>query len=71
MHDGYMRKHKRMTDLLIYHAWHTELFARQKTLPDLETLLSEKPKQKAVMTDEQMEKVARLMNAALGGDFVE
>lgn len=72
MVDGYMRKQKRRVNELIYLAWHTEIFARQKQLPELKSLLQgEDEKAKHGQTDDEMMVMCKMLNAAFGGDTVE
>lgn len=55
---------------IIYLAWHTEAFARQKTLPPLKSLLQdEKPRHE--QTDEEMMAMCKMLNAAFGGEVVD
>lgn len=65
--EGYKRKQKEKYNDLIYLAWHTEAFARTEKLPSLDSLMREKHEQ----TDEEMMAMAKVLNAAFGGEVVE
>jgi hypothetical protein len=76
MYDGYVRRQKNRINELIYLAWHVEAFHRQpKALPDLQSLMLDVDESRRVtpkrMTDEQMMAMAKVLNAAFGGEFVE
>jgi len=52
---------------LLFVAWHVEAFARQKKLPKLSKIISEKKKKPAKQTNNDMLDMIRNINAALGG----
>lgn len=69
---GYNRRQKDERNKLLFLAWHTEVFARQKTLPALTSMMeTDEPKEKHVQTDDEMLAMCRLLNAAFGGEVVE
>ena len=70
MVEGYKRRKKQTFDELVYLAWHTEAFARMKKLPSLNSLIKEEGK-KREQTDEEMMTMAKMLNAAFGGEVVE
>jgi len=72
--DGFQRRHKNHINELLYLAWHTEAFARQKKLPSLDSLLQKNENesgQQRQQTDEEMMNMCKLLNAAFGGEVVE
>ena len=54
---------------LLFVAWHVEAFARQKKLPKLSKIITEK-KKKQKQSSNDMLSVIRNINAALGGEEV-
>jgi len=71
---GFHRRQVARANEILYGAWHTELFARYKKLPDLDDILrdpSDKPKKKEPQTTETMMTMAKMLTAAFGGDVVE
>lgn len=50
--EGRARAAKRESDAMLSQAWHTEAFARQKTLKPLDKLLAAKPKKRRQTPDE-------------------
>ena len=73
MAEGYQRVQKNRYDELLYFAWHIEAFARQKTLPSLESLMRkiDNKQQHRTQTDEEMLAMGKMLNAAFGGEVVE
>ena len=55
---------------LIYLAWHVEALHRCKKLPKFEELIKEK-EDKKVMTEEQMLRQVKFLNAMFGGEIKE
>lgn len=68
--EGYVRRQKQKYNELIYVAWHTEAFARMKKLPSLKSLIRE-DKERHEQTDEEMMAMAKMLNAAFGGEEIE
>ena len=74
MSRGFRRREAHRADELLYLAWHTELFARMKTLPKLADLLhgdGSEPMRHAPQSTEQMIAMCRVLNAAFGGEETE
>lgn len=69
MAEGYQKKYKQHMNELIYLAWHTAYLQRVTKFPDLKSLLQEDKKN--AQTDDEMMAMARMLNAAFGGDEVE
>lgn len=71
MVEAYKRTEKHRTNELLYMAWHTALFERQKKLPALNTvLIDEQQKEHRKQTVDEMIAVVKLLNAAYGGEEV-
>jgi hypothetical protein len=73
---AYRRIQIRQHNELMSAAWHVAAFSRQTKLPALKDVLIDEdetggPKRTKQQTAEQMLAVARMWNAALGGDEVE
>lgn len=71
---GFNRRQVQHRNELLYHAWHTEVFARQKQLPKLADIIqddSEQVERKPKQSDEEMMAMCRMLNAAFGGEVVE
>lgn len=78
MSDGYARRQKGRYNELIYAAWHTAALTAAamsgKKLPSLDSLLHKNENQnkpRKQQTDEEMMAMARLLNAAFGGEVIE
>jgi hypothetical protein len=72
MSEAYKRRERHRINELLYMAWHTALFERQKKLPALNTvLLDEQQKEHRKQTVDEMIAVVKLLNAAYGGIEVE
>lgn len=71
MIEGRARNKRSRLNELIFLAWHVEALARQKRLPALGSLLIEEKTTKKRQTDEEMMNMARLLNAAFGGEVIE
>ena len=70
MAEGFKRRRIDRQNALIYHAWHCEAFARQKTLPELKNILQKSESTHRQQTEEEMIAICRMLNAAFGGDEV-
>lgn len=70
MVSGYQRRQKKHVNELIYLAWHTEMFARQKKLPALRSCLRD-TEERHMQTDGDMLQMCKILNAAFGGEVVE
>lgn len=70
--DYYARKQQEGFNDLICLAWHVEAFARQKKLPSLDSLLQKNDNKQPhrEQTDDEMMAMARLLNAAFGGEEI-
>lgn len=66
---GYKKTQRYNDDLMLTAAWYTAYLTRVKKMPQLKDILinDEKPKQQ---TSEQMLEMAKIINAALGGDEI-
>jgi len=71
MAEGRIRNQKRRMNEMIFLAWHIEALARQKRLPALSSLLKEDKANSRQQSDEEMMGMARLINAAFGGEVIE
>jgi hypothetical protein len=71
MAEGRIRNQKRRMNEMIFLAWHIEALARQKRLPALGNLLKEEKSNGRQQSDEEMMGMARLLNAAFGGEVIE
>jgi hypothetical protein len=70
--EGYSCRRQERVNELIYLAWHIEAFHRQPgKLPDLNSLLHEPSKPQKQQTEEEMLAMAKMLNAAFGGEVVE
>lgn len=68
--EGYAENRQDRIHELIYLAWHTEAFARTKQLPSLKSLIQKNEHHKE-QTDDEMLAMARILNAAFGGEVKE
>lgn len=70
---GYEKRQKQKINELLYVSWHTALFERQKTLPELKTIIidDEVKTEKRQQTDEDMINVLKNLTLSLGGEIVE
>jgi hypothetical protein len=70
---GYVKRSRKRTNELIFAAWNVERFHRERgAIPLASVLIDEEPNTKPKeMTDDQMLAMARILNAAYGGDVVE
>lgn len=74
MAEGYRRRRIDYLNDLTALAWNTAALSRQKTLPELKTLLIDddpKPDQPKQQTTEEMIAMARMITLAYGGEIVE
>ena len=74
MAQGHNRKSRRRVNELIYSAWHTAVFGRMEKMPALEDVIKdegEAPQRHREQTDDEMMAMARILNAAFGGEVVE
>jgi len=71
MADGRIRNQKRKMNELVFLAWHTEALARQKRLPALSSLIKDEKPTGRQQSDEEMMNMAKLLNAAFGGEVIE
>lgn len=71
MADGRIRNQKRKMNELLFLAWHTEALARQKRLPALSSLIKDEKPTSRQQSDEEMMNMAKLLNAAFGGEVIE
>ena len=73
MSKGFRRKQVHRANELLYLAWHTELFARQDRLPSLDSIMRDpdEVRTQAPQDDDAMLAMAKMLNAAFGGDVVE
>jgi hypothetical protein len=72
MAEGYVKCQKQHYNDLIYLAWHCEAFARTKKLPSLESIMQKTSvEQHKEQSDDEMLVMAKLLNAAFGGEVVE
>jgi hypothetical protein len=69
--EGRIRHEQRKMNEMIFLAWHIEALARQKRLPSLGSLLKEEKISGRRQSDEEMMSMARLLNAAFGGEVIE
>lgn len=70
MAEGYTRRQKREINNYIAGAWYSAILARQKQIPKLNSLLQEESAKKQ-QTDDEMLTMAKLLNAAFGGEVIE
>jgi len=68
---GYNRRQINRRNELIFVAWHAEMFARQKSLPALSSMITDDEPQTKVQTDDEMMTMCKILNAAFGGEVVE
>ena len=54
----------------MYTAWHTAVLSRMKDIPPLRKLLQDED-EKHEQTDDEMMHMAKMLNAAFGGEVVE
>lgn len=71
MVEGKIKSQKRRMNELLFLAWHIEALARQKRLPALSSLLKEEKPSGRQQSDEEMLNMAKLLNAAFGGEVLE
>ena len=73
MVEGYVRKQKRCNDDLMSLAWHTAYFGRVEEMPALDSLLQDDDDNNNPheQTDDEMLAMAKMLNAAFGGEVVE
>ena len=70
MAESRLRHQKRKMNELVFLAWHIEALARQKRLPALGSLLIEEKAAGKRQSDEEMMNIAKLLNAAVGGEVI-
>lgn len=56
---------------MLFLAWHIEALARQKRLPVLSSLIKDEKPIGRQQSDEEMMNMAKLLNAAFGGEVIE
>ncbi|QRN84837.1 hypothetical protein JR334_07565 [Clostridia bacterium] len=71
MADARIKSQKRKMNEMLFLAWHIEALARQKRLPALSSLIQEEKTNGRVQSDEEMMNMAKLLNAAFGGEVLE
>lgn len=71
MADGKIKNQKRKMNEMLFLAWHIEALARQKRLPALSSLAREEKTTGRQQSDEEMMNMAKLLNAAFGGEVLE
>jgi hypothetical protein len=73
MFKGFNRRQVQKRNELLFHAWHAELFARQKKLPELASIIQddEPQEQRVKQSDDEMMAICKILNAAFGGEVVE
>nr|WP_276318556.1 phage tail assembly chaperone [Gudongella oleilytica] len=69
--DGRIKSQKRKMNEMLFLAWHIEALARQKKLPALSSLLKDDKTTGKQQSDEEMMNMAKLLNAAFGGEVIE
>lgn len=70
-YDGWVGRTKEKYKEMLWSAWHVAALSRQRKLPDLKTLLRDDDKRTEPQSAEQMMAMARILNAAFGGEEVE
>lgn len=68
MADAHHKKTRRQVNDNISLAWHTAALMRVEKMPELKSLLV--PEEEKHQTDEEMLEIAKLLNAAYGGEVV-
>jgi hypothetical protein len=63
-------QYKNKINELLFVAWHVEAFARQKKLPKLSKIITDKKKKPVKKDNRDMLNMIRNINAALGGKEV-
>ena len=71
MADGKIKSQIRKMNEMLFLAWHIEALARQKRLPALSSLVKEEKTTGRQQSDEEMMNMAKLLNAAFGGEVLE
>lgn len=71
MADGKIKSQKRKINEMLFLAWHIEALARQKRLPALSNLVKDEKASGRQQSDEEMMNMAKLLNAAFGGEVLE
>ena len=66
----YARTEKRKVNELLFLAWHTALFERQKKLPSLKSIYITEEEREPQSTEEMIA-MCRMFNAALGGKEIK
>ena len=69
MAEMWIEKETEHVNDLIYLAWHTAAFERQKKLPELKPLLRKNIQHKK-QTDEEMLAKVKILNTAFGGEVI-
>jgi hypothetical protein len=71
MVEGYTRRQKREINYHIAGAWYSAMLSRQKQIPKLNSLLQDDTTARKQQSDEEMMTMAKMLNAAFGGEVIE
>lgn len=67
MIEAFNDRQAREADLLMWQGWHIAMFTRAKRMPSLKKILSNNSEKKPQSAPEELFKIAKSINAALGG----